>query len=105
MAEEAANLTVLWKIGPIIQRWCKLMRDQAKRQQGAKLMPTRGLEGMWILRGEVFLFEKYTVGVSSERFPENQSFNVGSLHCTGIYTVWQFLEGTSFCVVAAPLYS
>ena len=82
MAEEAANLTVLWKIGPIIQRWCKLMRDQAKRQQGAKLMPTRGLEGMWILRGEVFLFEKYTVGVSSERFPENQLFNVGSLHCT-----------------------
>ena len=50
MAEEAANLTVLWKIAPIIQRWCKLMRDQAKRQQGAK----RGLEGMWILREEVF---------------------------------------------------
>ena len=54
MAEEAANLTVLWKIGPNIQRWCKLMRDQAKRQQGAKLMPTRGLGGMWILRGEFF---------------------------------------------------
>ena len=80
MAEEAANLTVLWKIAPIIQRWCKLMRDQAKRQQGAKLMPTRGLGGMWILRGEFFLFEKYTVSMSSERFPENQLFNFGSLH-------------------------